>query len=95
MTTRRGDDTSGAGPSGGGGVAYLGARRAERDEQTLERVVERIHEEVVRQGVSALKLPVDPLVSTAGSLERLRKAARRAGACGCRELGRGADRGIS
>ena len=64
MTTKRGGDTSGAGRSREGGVAHLAARRAERDEHALELVVVRIHEELERQGVSALKLPVAPLTES-------------------------------
>lgn len=79
MTTKRGEQTGGA-ASRAGGVANLDARRAARDAQVFEQVVEQIHGELVRQGVSALKIPVDAFVPAAGSLERLRRAARLAGA---------------
>jgi hypothetical protein len=80
MTTKRGGGISGANRSRENAIAHLDTRRAERNEHALELVVVRIHEELERQGVSALKLPVAPLVSAAGSLVRLRKAARLAGA---------------
>ena len=62
------------------GVSRLDDQRAARDAVVFEEVVARILEEVVGRDVNALKLSVEELVPRVGSVERLRKAARLAGA---------------